>query len=276
MDDMGWVKLHRKILNWEWWDDHNTTRLFFTILFLCNFEDKKWRGIEIKRGEFISSYAKLAKTAGLSIRSTRTSISKLKSTSELTIKTTNKYSLFKANNYNEYQQNDKQDVSQATNKRQTNDKQTTTTKKDKNIKNDKNKIFTNVNIETPPQTENPKKENNPVLENGASEACAQNTSNSSAGVDEKKTYGNPEINKMLEALKSKAEIQAFVDSAIERNIAKHCLNLMQKIGKDEFVRRLDYLLSDPFHQKNCNKIKYIYNNIKGFIEPKTTIKTFVL
>ena len=24
----GWIKLHRKITTWEWWDDHNTTRLF--------------------------------------------------------------------------------------------------------------------------------------------------------------------------------------------------------------------------------------------------------
>ena len=81
--------------------------------------------------------------------------------------------------------------------------------------------------------------------------------------------GNIEINKMLEALKTKIGISAFVDSSIERNMAKHCCGLMGKIGKDEFVRRLDALLADNFHSKNCNKIKYIYNNIKGFIQPQT-------
>ena len=91
-----------------------------------------------------------------------------------------------------------------------------------------------------------------------------------------RTYGNQEINKMLEALKAKIEISAFVDSAIERNIAKHCVNLLEKIGKDEFVRRLEILLSDSFHRKNCNKIKYVYNNIKGFIEPKITFSIFEL
>jgi len=85
---------------------------------------------------------------------------------------------------------------------------------------------------------------------------------------EKAEYGNTEINKMLVALKIKIGIDAFVDSSIERNMARHCVSLMGKIGKDEFVRRLDKLLSDSFHSKNCNKIKYVYNNIKGFIEPK--------
>ena len=40
-----------------------------------------------------------------------------------------------------------------------------------------------------------------------------------------------------------------------------------KIGKEEFARRLKVLLEDSFHAKNCNKIKYVYNNIKGFKEP---------
>ena len=83
-----------------------------------------------------------------------------------------------------------------------------------------------------------------------------------------KSYGNDEINKMITALKEKIGIDSFVDSRIERNIGKHCVSLLGKIGKDEFVRRLDILLKDTFHYKNCNKILYVYNNLKGFIEPK--------
>lgn len=93
---------------------------------------------------------------------------------------------------------------------------------------------------------------------------------------EKKEYGKKEINEMILALKGKIGIQAFVDSAIERNIAKHCVNLMAKIGKDEFVYRLDFLLLDNFHAKNCNKILYVYNNIKGFIKPNLSNKTLVI
>lgn len=82
----------------------------------------------------------------------------------------------------------------------------------------------------------------------------------------------PEINKMLEALKLKIGISAFVDSRIERNMAKNCNGLLQKIGKDEFVRRLDIILEDDFKHKNCNSIRYVYNQIKGFIEQKNDSK----
>lgn len=85
-----------------------------------------------------------------------------------------------------------------------------------------------------------------------------------------KEYGNREINNMILALKRTVGVEQFVDSSIERLIGKHCVTLIGKIGKNEFLRRLTILMQDPFHAKNCNKIKYIYNQIKGFIEPTTS------
>ncbi len=79
---------------------------------------------------------------------------------------------------------------------------------------------------------------------------------------------NPEISKMIEALKLKIHISDFVDSRIERKIAKHCVGLLQRIGKEEFVRRLDIILEDDFKHNNCNSIRYVYNQIKGFIDPR--------
>jgi len=86
----------------------------------------------------------------------------------------------------------------------------------------------------------------------------------------KKKTGKPDenITLLIVALKSAIGIVAFVDSRIERNMARHCLSLIRKIGKDEFKRRLEGLLSDNFHAKNCNKIRYVYNNIKGWKEPE--------
>ncbi len=80
----------------------------------------------------------------------------------------------------------------------------------------------------------------------------------------KQTFGNEDVNKMLTALKEKIGIEAFVDSRIERNMAKHCVNLIGKIGKELFVARLDTLLGNSFTAQHCNKIKFVYNNIKGF------------
>jgi len=98
--------------------------------------------------------------------------------------------------------------------------------------------------------------------------------NGDSGLKASKEYGKPEINRMLEALKGKIGIDAFVDFKIERNMAKHCVTLLKKIGKDEFVRRLDIILGDNFKRKNCNRIKFLYHEIKGFIEPVNSIKSF--
>lgn len=86
---------------------------------------------------------------------------------------------------------------------------------------------------------------------------------------EPKTFGNIEINKILIAIKGKVEIESFADSGRwERIYGKHCHDLLVKIGSKEFSRRLDIILSDDFKRKNCNRIKYIYEQVKGFMEPK--------
>lgn len=142
----GWIKLHRKMVDWEWYDDNNTKILFLHLLLTANHKDKKWQGQIIKRGQKITSLQHLADETHLTVRQVRTSLNKLKSTNELTIKTTSKNTLITIEKYSDYQdrdeeddkQNDKQDDKQMTNKRQTNDKQMTTNKNEKNEKNEKN------------------------------------------------------------------------------------------------------------------------------------------
>lgn len=100
----GWVKLHRAILSWEWYDDIPTTRLFLHLLLTVNHEDKLWRGYEVLKGERITSLSKLAKESHLSIQQVRTSIKRLKSTQELTQKQHSGFSHLKLNNWSRYQQ----------------------------------------------------------------------------------------------------------------------------------------------------------------------------
>ena len=129
----GWIKIHYNLLNWEWYDDINTKTLFLHLLLMANWKDKKWHGILIKRGSFVTSLGKLANQTGLSVQNVRTSLNKLKSTHEITSKTTNKYTYITINNFNDYQET----TNKLTNNQQTNNKQITTTeegKKDKNIK----------------------------------------------------------------------------------------------------------------------------------------------
>jgi phage replication O-like protein O len=89
---------------------------------------------------------------------------------------------------------------------------------------------------------------------------------------EKIEYGNEEINNILKAMKLKIGVEEFADSQKwQRIYGKHCYNLMQKITPEEFSRRLDILLKDNFKRKRMNEIKYVYGQVKGFIEPKNNI-----
>lgn len=101
----GWISLHRKMLDWEWYSDHNTTRLFIHMLLRANHKEKKWRGITIPAGSFISGRRKLALETGLSEQQIRTSLLRLKSTSELTSKSTSCGTLFTLLTWNSYQGN---------------------------------------------------------------------------------------------------------------------------------------------------------------------------
>lgn len=139
MNNQGWIKIHRKLLDWEWWDEPTTLWLFIKCLIYANHIDNKWKGIEIKKGSFITSYGNLAsKKAHISVQQVRTSLNRLKSTGEITIKTTNKYTIVTVCHWNTYQSDNTQNNKQITNKQQTNNKQITTNNNDKNDNNNKN------------------------------------------------------------------------------------------------------------------------------------------
>lgn len=131
----GWIKLHRKILDWEWYTDAPVRILFEHLLLTANYEDKKWKGIEVKRGQKVTSIGHLAEETGLTIRQVRTALQKLEKTKNVTSKATNKFTLVTIENYGLYQSYNDFVTSNVTNERQTNDNNI------KNIKNKKNNIY---------------------------------------------------------------------------------------------------------------------------------------
>lgn len=135
---MGWIKIHRKITEWEWYTDTNVFRVFTHLLLTVNFKDKKWRGKTIKRGSKITSLTHLSEETGLTVMQVRTALDKLIVTGEVTKSSTSTYSLIKVNNYDEYQCDNKVDNKPITNEQQTSNKPITTTKESKKGKKEKN------------------------------------------------------------------------------------------------------------------------------------------
>ena len=101
--ETGWIKMHRKILSWEWYHDSGMVHLFIHLLLNANHEDKKWKGQVIQRGQLITGRRELSKRTGLSERSIRTFIKRLKNDQQIAIKTTNKFTIITICNYNTYQ-----------------------------------------------------------------------------------------------------------------------------------------------------------------------------
>lgn len=99
----GYLKLFRKIDEWEWIDDIDVTYVFIRLLIKANYKEKEWQGITIKRGQFLTSRRSLAKIMNLSEQRLRTVLSKLEATGEIRIEATQRSTLVTLVNYEFYQ-----------------------------------------------------------------------------------------------------------------------------------------------------------------------------
>lgn len=77
MTDSGFVKVYRSILNWEWYGDIITTRVFLHLLLTVNFNDSRFQGVEVPTGSRVCSIESLAQETGLSFKQIRGSLDKL-------------------------------------------------------------------------------------------------------------------------------------------------------------------------------------------------------
>lgn len=145
----GYIKLFRQIVDWEWYDDIPTCRLFIHLLLKVNHADRNWQGKKIERGSCITSFASLSTETKLSVEQIKRALKNLQKTGEIKKISTNQNTLIIVTKYDDYQcftnadnkqtTNEQQtDNMQKTNGKQTDNKRTTTNKNDKNIKNDKN------------------------------------------------------------------------------------------------------------------------------------------
>jgi len=135
----GWVKIHRKILEWEWFNDTNTFKLFLFILLSVNHKDKNYRGKLVKAGSMVTGRDILAQKTNMSVQQIRSCLKRLKSTNEITIETNSQGTIIHVVNFEKYQV----ETNELTNNQPTINQQSTT---NKNVKNEKN-IFKQPTIE---------------------------------------------------------------------------------------------------------------------------------
>ena len=125
---VGWVKLHRKIKDWEWYSDPVVSRVFLHLLLTVNIEDSSYQGVNIPVGSRVCGYLRLSIETGLSVQNIRTSFRKLKATGDITVKPQAKFSVVAVVNWSEYQGANRQ----LTGNQQATNRQVTTSKEDNN------------------------------------------------------------------------------------------------------------------------------------------------
>ncbi|MBD5129487.1 MAG: hypothetical protein HDT43_06135 [Ruminococcaceae bacterium] len=93
MSSKGFIKIPRDITNKPWYGHEGTLRVYLELHINAAWKDFEYNGRTLKKGQFITSIGKLAARCQLSVQQTRTALSHLKSTNEITIETTSKFSI---------------------------------------------------------------------------------------------------------------------------------------------------------------------------------------
>ena len=100
----GWVKLHRSILDWQWIGDPNVVVVFLQILLRVNRVAKRWQGIDIPPGSFVTSRETLAQSCGLSEKQVRRALEVLKGAETIGTERAGLGQMVSLRNWEEYQE----------------------------------------------------------------------------------------------------------------------------------------------------------------------------
>lgn len=151
MVNIGFIMLRRELIDWEWYTDINTCKLFLHCLMKVNYSKKEWRGNVINKGEFITSYDKLAIETGLTVSKVRTALSKLINTDHIHVEPTTYFTKIIIPKLNDFVvksnlpqidiQNDTQIIEPLTSSSQINRKQIATTNTNNKTIKIREKIF---------------------------------------------------------------------------------------------------------------------------------------
>ena len=102
-DLSGFVKLHRKIMDWRWYKDSVVKSVFIHCLIKAAFKAGEWQNRSIGCGQFITSYSRMANELGISVQQLRTALKKLEETGEITREATKQNTLISIVKWDFYQ-----------------------------------------------------------------------------------------------------------------------------------------------------------------------------
>ena len=101
-----WVKLHSKLLEWEWFKDGYTLRVFIYMLFDASHKKEKRYGIDLEAGMVATNVPLIASMTQMSENWARRSLNNLLKTGELVLvgeKSSSRFRVYRIANWRKYQ-----------------------------------------------------------------------------------------------------------------------------------------------------------------------------
>lgn len=98
-----WIKIYDGLLDWGWHTRPEMVSLFVHLLLKANVKDGHFEGVEVKRGQLVTSLNSLVKLTGISKQSIRTCLKHFEETGEISQKSTQRYTLITICKYEAYQ-----------------------------------------------------------------------------------------------------------------------------------------------------------------------------
>lgn len=99
----GWVKLYRKLMDWEWYQDSHMVHLFVHLLLSANSAPRKWKGILIERGQYITTQRTLSDATGISQPTIHRCLMRLVECGAILAKVNQRKTMITICNYDSYQ-----------------------------------------------------------------------------------------------------------------------------------------------------------------------------
>ena len=99
----GWIKLHRSLLEWEWFTDSNTLHVFIYLLLKANIKDVKYKGFLVPKGSLVVTVNDIGNMLGLTYKAVRIALEHLKTSEQITTRATNKFTIVTICKYLDYQ-----------------------------------------------------------------------------------------------------------------------------------------------------------------------------
>jgi len=90
---MGFVKLPDSLPQWDWFDDKNTVYVYIRLILSAAWEERDYKGVNLKRGQLVISQRDFANKCSVSRQELRTILNRLIATHKITQTATSKFSV---------------------------------------------------------------------------------------------------------------------------------------------------------------------------------------